>query len=61
MSFSPTHEHFANHLTDEEIDLVSGGIAPLALAVAFGKGFAGGVGAAAAVHTAGRFVRLLAS
>lgn len=49
-------------LTDAEIDNVSGAVVPLvAVGIAFGKGVVAGAGAAAAVHTVTKFVKLLTS
>ncbi|MFZ5662151.1 class IIb bacteriocin, lactobin A/cerein 7B family [Pseudoxanthomonas taiwanensis] len=49
-------------LTLEEIEQVSGGVAPLIpVAIAFGKGFVAGVGVAAAVHVAVEAFELLTS
>jgi hypothetical protein len=62
MTTNTMRETALNELTEHEIEGVSGGALPLiAVAVAVGKGFVGGVGVAAAVHTGVNFVRRLAS
>lgn len=49
-------------LASNEVAHVSGGIVPLVpIAIAFGKGFIGGVGAAAAAHVAIEAYELLTS